>query len=70
MAPIEFSPCKRCSSFRHRIIPYRNTNGFERITYRITCPNCGYATKEKDTLEEAVYAWNYPSAKSTFKKIL
>lgn len=69
MVPIEFRPCKKCASIRHRIIPYGHIDDYRRITYRISCPDCGYATKEKDTLQEAAYAWNYLSAKLTFRKI-
>lgn len=67
---IKFKPCKKCASIRHRIIPYGHIDDYKRITYRISCPDCGYATKEKNTLEEAADAWNYPSSKWTYRKIL
>lgn len=67
---MEIKPCKRCGSIRYRVIPYGHFDDWKRVTYRISCPDCGYVTKEKRTIQEAVNAWNYPSSKETYKKIL
>lgn len=49
--------CKKCGYDKARIIRYGHFDG-RSITYRISCPQCGYCTKEKDTLKEAEDAWN------------
>ena len=46
-------PCKRCGYPHGRIINYALKN-----TSRISCPNCGYCTKEKSNEQDAVNAWN------------
>ena len=53
------NPCKRCGYDRPRLITYGHIDA-NRYTYRITCPNCSYCTKEKDTAEQAINAWNRP----------
>ena len=50
-------PCKKCNHSPGRIITYGHLT--PRIfTYRISCPKCGYCTKEKETVDEAIVAWN------------
>lgn len=51
-------PCKRCGrNFTHRLIIYSHLS-FNNKTYRLSCINCGYCTKEKNTEEEARKAWD------------
>lgn len=57
MESFEFKPCKKCGYTNHRKIRYGHFEG-ESDTFRITCPNCSYQTKEKPTLDEARDAWN------------
>lgn len=45
-------PCKKCGYEYGRTIHYYGD------TYRISCPSCSYSTKEKQTLDEAIIAWN------------
>lgn len=54
---IKLLPCKKCNH-RGRVIRYGHC-GSTNITYRISCPNCSYCTKEKDTEIEARFAWNF-----------
>ena len=53
----EYYCCKKCGWNRPRLIVYGHFNTPEN-TYRITCPKCSYCTKEKQTKEEAITAWN------------
>lgn len=53
----EYYCCKKCGWNRPRLIVYGHFNTPEN-TYRITCPKCSYCTKEKQTKEEAINAWN------------
>lgn len=57
MSNFTLMPCKKCGYNRGRRIPYGHFQS-DAITYRISCPKCGYCTKEKETLEEAIKAWN------------
>ena len=50
-------PCKKCGWERPRKIRYWHLQG-RPATYRITCPNCSYCTKEKSSMSEAIEAWN------------
>ena len=54
----ELLPCKKCGHQPGRKIRYGHFSS-NKETYRISCPACGYCTKEKDTFEEAIAAWNY-----------
>ena len=58
MKNMELKPCKKCGHLHGRRINYGHAFS-NKITYRITCPQCSYCTKEKDTLQEAIDAWNY-----------
>ena len=49
---MKYLNCKRCHGDRHRLIRYAH-GGF-----RISCPLCGYCTKMKNTIDDAVIAWN------------
>ena len=53
----ELKPCKKCGWEHPRRIRYGNFKGHP-DTYRITCPNCSYCTKEKLSMSEAIEAWN------------
>ena len=53
----EYYCCKKCGWNRPRLIVYGHFNSTA-DTYRITCPRCSYCTKEKQTKEEAINAWN------------
>ena len=53
----EYYCCKKCGWNRPRLIVYGHVYTPEN-TYRITCPRCSYCTKEKQTKEEAINAWN------------
>ncbi len=53
----DLKPCKKCNWERPRQIRYGHLQG-RPDTYRITCPNCSYCTKEKTALSEAIEAWN------------
>lgn len=55
---IEMLSCKKCNH-RGRIIRYGHFNEPNKTTYRISCPNCSYSTKEKNTKQEALFAWNF-----------
>lgn len=61
---MERLPCKKCGKTNGRVIRYASDHPVialaqrKKSTYRISCPNCGYATKEKQTIEEADHAWN------------
>lgn len=55
---IELQACKKCGYPYGRRINYGHAFN-NKTTYRITCPRCSYCTKEKDTIQEAVDAWNY-----------
>lgn len=55
--PYPLMPCKKCGYDTGRIIPYGHFQS-NQTTYRISCPKCGYCTKEKETVEEATEAWN------------
>jgi hypothetical protein len=60
MDNFKLMPCKKCSYSRGRIIPYGHFQSDE-ITYRIACPRCSYCTKEKNTKDMAIEAWNQRS---------
>ena len=49
--------CKKCGWEHFRVTPYGHLD-HNITTYRVSCPRCGYCTKEKDTREEAIGAWN------------
>lgn len=49
--------CKKCGWEHSRVIPYGHLD-HSVTTYRVSCPRCGYCTKEKNTREEAIGAWN------------
>lgn len=57
MAENKLKPCKKCGYKRGRVIPYGYFQS-DKITYRISCPRCGYCTKEKVLVSEAIDAWN------------
>ena len=46
-------PCKKCGKAKGRIIKYATD-----CKYIVSCSNCGYSTKKKDTRELSVIAWN------------
>ena len=50
-------PCKKCGHPYGRLIVYGHIDG-RPYTYRITCPNCSYCTKEKEYQYQAYGAWN------------
>ena len=51
-------PCKKCGNSFGRLIMYGYYNNPSLTTYRISCPKCGYCTKEKETRYDAWMAWN------------
>ena len=53
----DLKPCKKCKWEHPREIRYGHLQG-RQDTYRITCPNCSYCTKEKSSMSEAIEAWN------------
>ena len=53
----DLKPCKKCNWERPRKIRYGHLQG-RPDTYRITCTNCSYCTKEKSSMSEAIEAWN------------
>lgn len=56
----KLAPCKKCGATPGRIVLYSWAK------CRCTCPNCGYATKLKDSMDDAIFAWNQqPYSKST-----
>ncbi len=59
MKNMELKPCKKCGYLHGRRINYYGHAFSNKKTYRITCPQCSYCTKEKDSLQEAIDAWNY-----------
>ena len=54
----DLKPCKKCNWERPWQIRYGHLLQGRPDTYRITCPNCSYCTKEKTALSEAIEAWN------------
>lgn len=64
---IELKSCKKCGYPHGRCINYGHAFS-NKITYRISCPQCSYCTKEKDTLQEAVDAWNYRNRKENLNE--
>lgn len=54
---INYYCCKKCGWNKPRLIVYGHFNSVK-DTYRISCPICSYCTKEKQTREEAINAWN------------
>ena len=53
------APCKKCGYEFPRFITYWHV--FPNPgTYRISCPNCNYRTREKKTELDAEEAWNKP----------
>jgi hypothetical protein len=46
-------PCKKCGNSFGRLIMYGYYNNPSLTTYRISCPKCGYCTKEKRTQHDA-----------------
>lgn len=52
-----YKPCKKCGNEIPNRIRYGHFGGGP-DTFRCTCSDCGYQTKEKPTLQEAVDAWN------------
>lgn len=58
MITSELLPCKKCRHYPGRKIRYGHF-GTTKDTYRISCPACSYCTKEKNTLKEAIDAWNF-----------
>lgn len=62
---MELKPCKKCGYPHGRCINYGHF-GNNKTTYRISCPSCGYCTKEKDKIQEAVDAWNNRHIKTNF----
>ena len=57
MTMSELKPCKKCGWEHPREIRYGHLQG-RPDTYRTTCPNCSYCTKEKLSMSEAVEAWH------------
>lgn len=53
----ELKPCKKCGYGHGRVITYGHFRSAQN-TYRVSCPQCSYCTKEKQSREEAVEAWN------------
>ena len=51
-------PCKKCSHSPGRVIIYGHPHTPLTFSYRISCPKCSYCTKEKETINEAIAAWN------------
>ena len=54
---MKLKPCKKCGYVHGRRIDYGYAFS-NKTTYRITCPKCSYCTKEKNSLQEAIDAWN------------
>lgn len=50
-------PCKKCGHIYGRLIIYGHADKSP-DTYRISCPKCGYCTKEKKVITNAYAAWN------------
>lgn len=64
----KLAPCKKCGYNLPMVIIYGHTFP-NPDTYRISCPNCSYCTREKKTELEAEEAWNKPLRSTTrFKK--
>lgn len=49
-------PCKKCGKDRGSAVRYSDN------AWRMICFGCGYCTKEKETREDAIYAWNQRKA--------
>ena len=51
-------PCKKCGDNNGYTVHYENG-------VRIVCPKCGYCTREKDHIKNAIDAWNMRSERKT-----
>lgn len=48
--------CKKCQCYYAE--PQKIFHADGRITYRVGCPECGYMTEEKDSINESIEEWN------------